>query len=120
MSASPGVAKEGTLSANCDIHSAIRTVRFTSDSGHLTQEPSFQDGFVMGYDVVGQSISSAMANGLRFSDRGADMAVISRTHYRALRDRWTCVPAGVDAAKAAARPILSGRPHTGSCIAAQV
>ena len=35
------------------------------------------------------------------------MAGISRTYYRVLRDRWTCVPAGVDAAKAAARPILS-------------
>jgi hypothetical protein len=83
-------------------------------------EPSFQDGFVMGYDVVGQSISSAIASGLPLSDRGADMAVISRTYYRAPRDRWTCVPAGVDAAKAAARPILSWEPHTGSCIAAQV
>jgi hypothetical protein len=83
-------------------------------------EPSFQDGFVMGYDVVGQSISSAIASGLPLSDRGADMAVISRTYYRAPRDHWTCVPAGVDAAKAAARPILSWGPHTGSRIAARV
>jgi hypothetical protein len=74
----------------------------------------------MGYDVVGQSISSAMASGLRLSDRGLIWQSSVEPTIETLRDRWTCIPAGVDAAKAAARPILGWGPHTGSRIAAQM
>ena len=48
------------------------SVRYTS-----TPVICFQDSFVMSYDVVGQSISSAMASGLRLSDRGHQSNLLS-------------------------------------------
>ena len=61
--------------------------------------------FVMGYDVVGEIDQlGAGVSGLQLGDRVANMTVIgSNAAYRTLRaDRVTRVPAGVDAAEAAA------------------
>ena len=61
--------------------------------------------FVMGYDVVGEidQLGDGVG-GFQLGDRVADMTVIgSNADYRSLRaDRLTRVPAGVDAAEAAA------------------
>ena len=61
--------------------------------------------FVMGYDVVGEidQIGDGV-RGFRIGDRVADMTVVgSNAAYRTLRaDRLARVPAGVDAAEAAA------------------
>jgi NADPH:quinone reductase-like Zn-dependent oxidoreductase len=61
--------------------------------------------FVMGYDVVGEidQLGDGV-NGLHLGDRVADMTVLgSNVNYRTLRaDHLTRVPAGVDAAEAAA------------------
>jgi NADPH2:quinone reductase len=61
--------------------------------------------FVMGYDVVGEIDQVGKdVSGLHLGDRVADMTVLgSNAAYRTLRaDRLTRVPAGVDAAEAAA------------------
>src|SRR5262249_26048227 len=61
--------------------------------------------FVMGYDVVGEIDQlGAGVSGFQLGDRVADMTVIgSNATYRTLRaDHLTRVPAGVDAAEAAA------------------
>ena len=61
--------------------------------------------FVMGYDVVGQIDQLGTGvSGIRLGDRVADMTVIgANADYCTLRaDRVTPVPAGVDAAEAAA------------------
>jgi NADPH:quinone reductase-like Zn-dependent oxidoreductase len=61
--------------------------------------------FAMGYDVVGEIDQLGEGvRGLQLGDRVADMTVIgSNANYRTLRaDRLTRVPAGVDAAEAAA------------------
>lgn len=61
--------------------------------------------FVMGYDVVGEIDQlGADVREFRLGDRVADMTVLgSNAAYRTLRaDRLTRVPAGVDAAEAAA------------------
>src|SRR5262244_4234275 len=61
--------------------------------------------FVMGYDVVGEidQIGDGVS-GFQLGDRVADMTVVgSNAAYRTLRaDRLTRVPAGLDAAEAAA------------------
>ena len=61
--------------------------------------------FVMGYDVVGEidQLGDGVS-GLHLGDRVADMTVLgSNAAYRTLRaDHLTSVPAGVDAAEAAA------------------
>src|SRR6516162_5180178 len=61
--------------------------------------------FVMGYDVVGEidQLGDGVS-GLHLGDRVADMTVLgSNAAYRTLRaDHLTHVPAGVDAAEAAA------------------
>lgn len=61
--------------------------------------------FVMGYDVVGEvdQLGDGVS-GLHLGDRVADMTVLgSNAAYRTLRaDHLTRVPAGVDAAEAAA------------------
>jgi NADPH:quinone reductase len=61
--------------------------------------------FVLGYDVVGEidQLGDGVS-GLQLGDRVADMTVLgSNASYRALRaNRLTRVPAGVDAAEAAA------------------
>src|SRR4029453_13486704 len=61
--------------------------------------------FVLGYDVVGEidQLGDGVS-GLQLGDRVADMTVLgSNAAYRTLRaDRLTPVPAGVDAAEAAA------------------
>jgi NADPH:quinone reductase len=61
--------------------------------------------FVMGYDVVGEIDQLGHGvSGFQVGDRVADMTVVgSNAAYRTLRaDRLARVPAGVDAAKAAA------------------
>jgi NADPH:quinone reductase-like Zn-dependent oxidoreductase len=61
--------------------------------------------FVMGYDLVGEIDQlGERVSGFRLGDRVADMTVLgSDAAYRTLRaDRLTLVPAGLDAAEAAA------------------
>src|SRR5215472_3414822 len=61
--------------------------------------------FAMGYDVVGEIDQLGEGvRGLQLGDRVADMTVIgSNANYRTLRaGRLTRVPAGIDAAEAAA------------------
>jgi NADPH:quinone reductase-like Zn-dependent oxidoreductase len=69
------------------------------------QTMSRRPPFVLGYDVVGEidQLGDAVS-GFQLGDRVADMTVLgSNAAYRTLRaDHLTCVPAGVDAAEAAA------------------
>jgi NADPH:quinone reductase len=69
------------------------------------QTMSRRPPFVLGYDLVGEIDQlGADVNGFQLGDRVADMTVVgSNAAYRTLRaDHLTRVPAGVDAAEAAA------------------
>src|SRR5262249_11792669 len=70
-----------------------------------TQTATLRPPFVLGYDVVGEIDQLGVGvNGFQLGDRVADMTVVgSNAAYRTLRaSDLTRVPAGVDAAEAAA------------------